>query len=189
MRVLVVDNQDSFVYNLVQLLRQNGKCSFEVVLNDRLDTIDISRFDKVLISPGPGLPGESPGLLQLIDRYKYTHPMLGICLGHQAIAEVFGARLSRLPFPKHGHEDRLRIDDRGDRIFAGVPEGIRIGRYHSWVVEPGTLPPELRISGWDQDGNVMSFYHAELPFHGLQFHPESVISECGQRLLDNWLLE
>lgn len=189
MKILVVDNQDSFVYNLVQLLKQNGGCRFEVMLNNRIEFGRLSCFDKILLSPGPGLPGEAGDMMRLIRMCKDTHPMLGICLGHQALAEIFGASLSQLPYPKHGHESRLSITDRRDTLFKDIPDGIRIGRYHSWVAEPETFPADLSISGRDEDGNIMAFYHRYLPLHGLQFHPESIISESGQQLLDNWLLE
>ena len=137
--ILVIDNYDSFVYNLVQLLKENGKCRFDIVRNDRIDFTRLSRYDGLLLSPGPGIPAEAGDLLRVVNQCKTTHSILGICLGHQAIAESFGAKLERLPFPKHGHESPLIIQDTEDPIYRNLPSQAVIGRYHSWTVTPSTL--------------------------------------------------
>lgn len=187
--ILVIDNHDSFVYNLVQLLRQNGRCRFEIISNDRIADCHPRRFDKILLSPGPGIPEEAGDMPALIDQCKHTHPILGICLGHQAIAENFGASLQQLTSPRHGHSSPLNITDPGDPLFRQIPPGTPIGRYHSWVIDPAGLPACLKISSLDEEGHIMSFYHASLPIHGLQFHPESIITRHGRQIIDNWLDE
>ena len=185
--ILVIDNYDSFVYNLVQLLKENGKCRFDIVRNDRIDFTRLSRYDGLLLSPGPGIPAEAGDLLRVVNQCKTTHSILGICLGHQAIAESFGAKLERLPFPKHGHESPLIIQDTEDPIYRNLPSQAVIGRYHSWTVTPSTLPPPLKVSAIDEEGHIMSFYHPFLPIHGLQFHPESIITNIGSLLINNWI--
>jgi anthranilate synthase component 2 len=187
--ILVIDNHDSFVYNLVQLLRQNGRCRFEIISNDRIAHCHPRRFDKILLSPGPGIPEEAGDMPALIDQCKHTHPILGICLGHQAIAENFGASLQQLTSPRHGHSSPLNITDPGDPLFRQIPPGTPIGRYHSWVIDPAGLPACLKISSLDEEGHIMSFYHASLPIHGLQFHPESIITRHGRQIINNWLDE
>ncbi len=188
-RILVIDNHDSFVYNLVQLLKYNGHCHFEVTANDRIEMLRVHRYDKVLLSPGPGIPQEAGKLSELIGYCKNTHPILGVCLGHQAIAEVFGARLLQLPFPRHGHSSPLQFTSAEDPIFRNIPGDIRVGRYHSWTVDPDSLPEELKISAIDEEEHIMAFFHTRLPIHGLQFHPESVITRYGQRIINNWIDE
>ncbi len=188
--VLIIDNYDSFVYNVVQLLRES-RClpHLDIVFNDRVREEDILRCDGVLLSPGPGVPREANRLMAMIDSIiRRRKPVLGICLGHQALAEAFGAQLRQMESPLHGHASPLRIADGGDPIFRGVDRAI-VGRYHSWVVDPQSLPPELKVSAWDEQDNIMAFYHASLPVHGVQFHPESVITDCGRQLIDNWLEE
>ncbi len=186
-RVLVIDNHDSFVYNLVQILRENKDCQFDIVYNDRIDFSTLDRYDKLLLSPGPGIPSEAGDLLPLIDHCKETHSILGVCLGHQAIAECFGARLQQLSHPKHGHESPLTIVDRGDILYRGMTYPVQVGRYHSWIINPNTLPASLKVSALDEEGHIMSFYHETLPIHGVQFHPESIITRQGRGMINNWL--
>jgi len=186
-RILVIDNHDSFVYNLVQILRENKNCPFDIVYNDRIDFSALDRYDKLLLSPGPGIPSEAGDLLPLIDRCKETHSILGVCLGHQAIAEYFGAQLQQLPHPKHGHESLLNIVDPGDILYRDLTHPVQVGRYHSWTVNPNTLPENLKISALDEEGNIMSFHHATLPLHGVQYHPESIITRQGRKIINNWI--
>ncbi len=187
-KILVIDNYDSFVYNLVQLLREAEEApAFEVVRNDAVDFGRLGDFGGVLLSPGPGVPEEAGDLLRVVERCRGTHAVLGVCLGLQAIAEAFGGRLKRLEAPLHGHRSVLRRVGGDDPLFAGVPEGMAVGRYHSWVVDERSLPAELKVGTVDEEGHVMSLYHRELPICGVQFHPESCISEGGARLLANWL--
>lgn len=187
-KVLVIDNYDSFVYNLVQLLREAPEAPrFEVVRNDAVDFGRLGEFGGILLSPGPGVPAEAGDLLRVVERCRGTHALLGVCLGHQAIAEAFGARLRRLESPLHGHRSVLRQVGNEDPLFRGMEGEIVVGRYHSWVVEEESLPAELAVGSVDEDGHVMSLYHRELPICGVQFHPESCISEGGALILSNWL--
>lgn len=186
-RVLVIDNHDSFVYNLVQILRECENCQFDIVYNDNIDFSALDRYDKLLLSPGPGIPAEAGNLLPLIDRCKHTHSILGVCLGHQAIAECLGAHLQQLDHPKHGHASPLFITDSADTLYHEIATPVQVGRYHSWIVDPQTLPPCLKISAVDEEGNIMSFYHESLPLHGVQYHPESIITSHGKEIISNWL--
>lgn len=187
-KILVIDNYDSFVFNIVQLLREASMVpQFDVVRNDRIDFNLLGEYSGIILSPGPGLPSEAGALLRLINYCKLTHPMLGICLGHQAIAECFGASLYNLPYPLHGHRSVLHRTNEGDNLFAGISGSITVGRYHSWVIDPATLPSQLIVSSVDEQHNIMSFYHCDLPIHGVQFHPESFISDCGPQIMENWL--
>lgn len=188
-RILVIDNHDSFVYNLVQILRENEHCQFDIVYNDRVDFSVLGRYDKLLLSPGPGIPSEAGDLLALIDRCKTTHSILGVCLGHQAIAECFGARLQQLDYPKHGHPSPLTIIDPSDILYQDITSPVQVGRYHSWIIAPRTLPPFLKVSALDEDGNIMSFYHESLPLHGVQYHPESIITTHGKEIIKNWVIQ
>lgn len=187
--ILVIDNHDSFVYNLVQILRENEHCQFDIVYNDQIDFSSLDRYDKLLLSPGPGIPAEAGELLALIEHCKTTHDILGICLGHQAIAESFGASLQQLPLPKHGHESPLTIVDPTDILYHGLTYPVQVGRYHSWIVNPHTLPSCLRISALDEEGHIMSFYHTSLPIRGVQYHPESIITRQGRQMINNWINE
>lgn len=187
-KVLIIDNYDSFVYNVVQLLRETAEpVGYDIVRNDEIDFSGLENYGGILLSPGPGIPAEAGELLKLIRSCKYTHPILGICLGHQAIAEAFGASLYNLPHPLHGHRSVLKGVDRRDPLFKDLPDPVQVGRYHSWVVDPATMPGELITSSIDEQGHIMSFYHAGLPIHGVQFHPESYISDCGTGMIRNWL--
>lgn len=187
-KVLVIDNYDSYVYNMVQLLRESVYAPVcEVVRNDAIPFSRLGEYGGIVLSPGPGIPSEAGGLCRLVAVCKYTHPLLGICLGHQAIAGAFGAGLCNMPLPLHGHPTVLRQVDRRDPLFEGLDFPFVVGRYHSWVVDPRSVPGELAVSSWDEEGDIMSFYHSRLPIHGLQFHPESCISNCGRQIVDNWL--
>lgn len=189
MKLLLVDNRDSFVYNIVQILRESEFApDFDVVCNDAIPFASVGAYDGLILSPGPGVPEEAGGLMELIGRCAGTHPVLGICLGHQAIVEHFGGRILNMPSPLHGHRTSLRITDPDDHVLKGVPDGAYVGRYHSWTADASSLPPCLKVTSFDEDGNVMSVRHTGLPIFGLQFHPESYISlDYGPRMVDNWL--
>lgn len=188
-RILVINNYDSFVYNLIQILRENPSCRFDIAYNDHIDFSSLSQYDKILLSPGPGIPEEAGQLLQLVEYCKNTHSILGVCLGHQAIALTFGAKLKQLSLPRHGHASTLTLSDSRDSIYQNTSTPFTVGRYHSWVVDPHTLPASLQISATDEDGNIMSLYHRSLPIHGVQYHPESIITRQGRILIDNWINE
>lgn len=187
-KILVIDNHDSFVYNIVQLLRE-AECApqFDVVKNDEVIMENLDGYDGLLLSPGPGIPSEAGKMMEAILHCWRTKAILGICLGHQAIAEAFGGSLLQLTTPFHGHRSFLRISDDGDPVLHGIPQPAEVGRYHSWVVDPETLPDCLCVSSTDEDGNIMSLRHRKLPVFGVQFHPESYISNCGAAIIANWL--
>ena len=194
MKILLIDNYDSFVYNIVGLLQ---KCrltfpdlEFDVIRNDRITLSDTARYDAIILSPGPGIPSEAGLLTAVIDHCKTTHPILGICLGCQAIAEQFGCLLRLLEKPRHGHCSTLCNVDEADPIVGFCNNEVaKVGRYHSWVIDEKSIPTDtpLVITSRDEDGNIMSVRHSTLPIFGLQFHPESIISNCGLRMLQNFL--
>jgi para-aminobenzoate synthetase component 2 len=186
-RILVVDNYDSFVFNLVQYLGQLGaQCT--VKRNDELTPEDADNYDGVLISPGPGIPEEAGVSIEMI---KYcaekSIPLLGVCLGHQGIAVAFGATVSRAPELLHGKTSQ--VIHQGGGIFAGLPSPFTATRYHSLAVEPETVPDELEVTSKTDSGIIMSLKHKSLPIEGVQFHPESVLTEHGHQMLANWLVQ
>ena len=188
--ILLIDNYDSFSYNLYQLIGSIDP-DIKVVRNDEMTIEEIEKAapSHIILSPGPGRPSDAGVCEEAAKYFAGKIPVLGVCLGHQAIAENFGARLQQLTSPRHGHSSPLNITDPGDPLFRQIPPGTPIGRYHSWVIDPAGLPACLKISSLDEEGHIMSFYHASLPIHGLQFHPESIITRHGRQIIDNWLAE
>lgn len=186
-RVLLVDNDDSFTYNLVQLLEESRLCSVNVRKHHEITIADAEHFDKILFSPGPGVPSDFPVMTQLLHAYSMSKSFLGICLGHQAIAEHFGAVLYRKEQVRHGQQKQLIILDTGELLFRGIPETITVGLYHSWAVDKSTLPECLHVTSVTEDGVIMSLRHNRLDIRGVQFHPESYISNSGQQIICNWL--
>lgn len=185
-RVLVIDNYDSFTYNLVQALATLGaRC--DVVLNDAIDVAEVRRRDPdaVLISPGPCSPDEAGVSLSVIREMAGELPIFGVCLGHQAIAQALGGRVIRAPRVMHGKTSPIRHDGRS--IHRGLPDPFHATRYHSLLVDRGSLPPILEISAWTDEGEIMGLRHTELPLEGVQYHPESILTEVGAILLGNWL--
>ena len=183
--VLVVDNYDSFVFNLAQYLQQLG-ADVTVLRNDEVPLDAVPDYDGVLLSPGPGTPADSGVCPDIVRRFGPTVPVFGVCLGHQAIAEVYGAVVDRAPELLHGRTALVVHDGRG--VFAGIPSPFTATRYHSLAVDPATVPSELEVSAHTQDsGVIMGIRHREYPVEGVQFHPESVMTEHGHRLLANWL--
>ena len=185
-QVLVVDNYDSFTYNLVQCLRALG-AACEVRQNDRIDVRDVLAAppDGILVSPGPGSPEQAGVSSQLIRELAGVRPILGVCLGHQAIALAFGARIERASLPVHGKTSRISHDGRG--VFRSVPNDFEATRYHSLLVAESSVPQELEVSAHSESGEVMALRHRDLPLEGVQFHPESILTEHGPRLVQNWL--
>jgi anthranilate synthase/aminodeoxychorismate synthase-like glutamine amidotransferase len=182
-RVAVIDNYDSFTYNLVQHLAELGAAP-EVFRNDAVGVEDLRGFDALVVSPGPGVPADAGISMAAIRELSGSMPVLGVCLGHQALAEAFGARVVRHP-PMHGKASWIWHDGYG--LFTGLPEPLSATRYHSLVVDPGTLPPELLLAAWTPDKVVMGLRHREHPTFGVQFHPESVLTPQGKPLLRNFL--
>ena len=186
--VLLIDNYDSFVFNIVQLIKETAyKPLFDVVKNNAIPFDTLNHYQGIILSPGPGIPSEAGDLMKLIDLCATTHSILGICLGHQAIIEYFGGKIINLRAPMHGQRSYLTITDSTDSLFRNIKDGTAIGRYHSWSADKSSLPACLTVSSYDEEGNVMSVKHNNLPIHGLQFHPESYISECGSSIINNWL--
>ncbi|MCB0904447.1 MAG: aminodeoxychorismate/anthranilate synthase component II [Actinobacteria bacterium] len=185
MRILVVDNYDSFVYNLVQYLGQLD-VACDVRRNDEIGLDEITGYDGVLLSPGPGTPAQAGICMDLIGRFAGQVPIFGVCLGHQAIAEVYGATVSRAPELLHGKTSLVEHDGWG--VFTGLPNPMTATRYHSLAVEPDTVPDELEVTAATDTGVIMGLRHRELAVEGVQFHPESVLTEGGHRMLANWLV-
>jgi len=185
MKILVVDNYDSFVYNLVHILYNLGVDEVEVLKNDKIDLDSINNFDKILLSPGPGIPREAGLMPEIIKRFASSKSILGICLGHQAIAESFGGSLINMQTPLHGVASALTITQE-DYLFDGISSGINVGHYHSWIVD-NKLPDTLEVLATDESGNIMALRHKEYDVRGLQFHPESVLTESGIAMIANWL--
>lgn len=186
MKILVIDNYDSFTYNLVHLLNELGH-EAEVWRNDKFKIEEVNAFDKILLSPGPGIPSEAGLLLDVIKTYAKTKSILGVCLGQQAIAEVFGGELYNLEKPVHGTATNIVITDADELLFKGLQSGFKIGRYHSWAVKPENLPEELLVTATDEKGVMMALRHREFDVRGVQFHPESVLTENGKEMIANWL--
>lgn len=185
-KVVVVDNYDSFTYNLVHLLNE---CGYDATVwrNDKFELKDLATFDKILLSPGPGLPSESGLLLDVIREYGSTKSILGVCLGLQAITEVYGGSLYNLKKPVHGTATPLNILKPEEVLFKGVPNNFMVGRYHSWAADKANFPDEMEITAVDSEGVIMAIAHKTLDVRGVQFHPESILSEHGKEIVSNWL--
>ena len=186
MKILVFDNYDSFTYNLVHAVKKLGYNDVEVHRNDKIALEDIARFDKIILSPGPGIPSESGILLDVIRTYAPSKSILGVCLGEQAIAEAFGGTLINLSEVHHGISSMVDVLEK-DVLFDGLPKRIEAGRYHSWAAEKTTLPECLTITAVDEEGMIMALAHKEYDVRGVQFHPESVLTPDGEQMLKNWL--
>ena len=185
MKIVIIDNYDSFTYNLSHLVKELG-ADVTVFRNDKFILNEIEQYDKIILSPGPGIPSEAGLLLHVIRTYRGRKPMLGVCLGHQAIGEVFGARLTNLSTVYHGVATE-GTQYGNDPIFRGMPKRIIMGRYHSWVVDSTSLPECLEVTAMSGDGYIMALRHRHYDIHGIQFHPESVLTPEGRQIVRNWL--
>lgn len=183
--ILVIDNYDSFTYNLVHYL-EDLNCQVTVVRNDQLQLEDVEPFEKIVLSPGPGIPDEAGLLKPIIKTYASTKSILGVCLGMQAIGEVFGATLENLDIVYHGIQTKVHITSKDEILFKGLPPTIEVGRYHSWVVK-GELSTCLEITSVDENQQIMALRHKEFDIKGVQFHPESVLTPDGKTMLKNWI--
>lgn len=186
MKILVFDNYDSFTYNIVHALKKLGYNDVEVHRNDQIALAEIARFDKIILSPGPGVPSESGILLDLIKTYAASKSILGVCLGEQAIAEAFGGKLINLPEVHHGVTSEIQVLE-NDVLFNNLPKKMTVGRYHSWAVEKESLPDCMKITAVDESGMIMALAHKQYDVRGVQFHPESVLTPEGEEMLRNWL--
>lgn len=188
MKILVIDNYDSFTFNLVHLLHETGHDA-TVWRNDKFKLGDVNAFDKILLSPGPGIPSESGLLLDVIHQYAPTKSILGVCLGLQAIAEAFGGELYNLSRPVHGRATEIEVLDDDETLFRNCPREFKVGRYHSWAVKNDGVPESINITARDREGVIMALNHRVLDVKGVQFHPESVLTEHGKVMISNWLSE
>lgn len=191
MKILVFDNYDSFTYNLVHLVEKITHAKVEVYRNDQVALEKVKEYDKIILSPGPGIPDEAGLLLPLIKEYAATKSILGVCLGHQAIGEAFGGKLVNLETVYHGVATKIEVigkkPDARSRLFEELPGIIEVGRYHSWIVSDEGFPGELEITARDENNYIMALQHKKFDVQGVQFHPESVLTPDGERILRNWL--
>ena len=193
MKVLVIDNFDSFTHTLIHYITSIGSHEIKVCRNDSIEAGAIAWSDSILLSPGPGLPEEAGHLMKVIDDAHRKKSILGVCLGHQALATYFGAKLVPSPTPHHGFGDALNLSVHQEvaqlarLMFRNIPSGSSVGRYHSWTVDPQTIPSDLKVLATGSEGAVMAFAHNSLPLFGVQFHPESILTDYGYCLLQNWL--
>jgi anthranilate synthase component 2 len=187
MKLLVLDNYDSFVYNIVHIIKELGYgANMDVIRNDKITLEEVSKYDKILLSPGPGIPSEAGIMQDLIRKYGPTKNIFGVCLGHQGIGEIFGASLINLDEVYHGLAINTKIVA-DDIIFEGVPKAFMSGRYHSWAIDPKSDLKNLVVTAMDEKGNIMAFRHKKYNVRGVQFHPESILTENGKVMLENWL--
>lgn len=184
--VLVLDNYDSFTYNLVHYIEKYSKSEVQVFRNDEISLSEIEKYRNIVLSPGPGLPKDAGVLCDVIKHFYSSKNILGICLGHQAIAEVFGARLFNLTQVYHGVSNQIKIIKQS-KITEGIPDSFMAGRYHSWAVDKNNFPKCLEILMEDENGIIMALKHIKYNVIGLQFHPESIMTEYGEKLIENWL--
>jgi len=188
MRLLVLDNYDSFTYNLVFLVKELGYGKdMDVIRNDKIRLEEVAKYDKILLSPGPGIPSEAGIMLDLIKEYGPAKSILGICLGHQGIAEAFSARIFNMETVLHGVKTEVLVRIQEEALFRGVPNKFGAGLYHSWAVEPDSVNGQMQVTAVTDQGIIMGISHTKFDVRGLQFHPESVLTDCGRLIMENWL--
>ena len=187
MNILVLDNYDSFTYNLVQYIEEILNEGVTVIRNDEISLLDVDKYDTIILSPGPGLPVDAGIMPDLIKKYASTKNILGICLGHQAIGEAYGASLKNLSKVFHGIQSPITITATDEPMFEQMPNQIEVGRYHSWVIDKSTLPDDLEVLANDEDGEIQAIRHKKYNVCGLQFHPESIMTAQGRQILSNFL--
>lgn len=187
MKTAIIDNYDSFTYNLAYLVRRLTEAPVDIFKNDRITISQLEKYDRIILSPGPGIPDEAGLLKAIIKKYASTKKILGVCLGLQAIAEVFGGKLVNLKRVYHGIATEIIVRNEDEPLFSDLPKIIKGGRYHSWVIDRDTLPTCFRITAEDPKGRIMALSHSYYDLKGLQFHPESVLTEHGEKIIDNWL--
>ncbi len=185
-KILVIDNYDSFTYNLVHYL-EDLNCQVTVYRNDEFDIEEVEKFDKILLSPGPGIPDEAGLLKDVIKKYAPTKSIFGVCLGQQAIAEVFGGKLTNLEKVYHGVSTQTKVIVNDESLFKDLPAEIEVGRYHSWVVSHEGFPSDLEITSIDENNQIMSLRHKKFDVRAVQYHPESVLTPMGKKILENWV--
>ncbi len=186
-RILVIDNYDSFTYNLVHAIKKISGLPVDVFRNDEISLEEVEKYDRIVLSPGPGLPEESGLLLDIIKKYAPKKKILGVCLGHQAIGEAFGGKLHNMNKVLHGISTPVELTENESVLFKGLPKTFEVGRYHSWIVERENLPDCFEVTSYDSEGFIMSMKHKEFDVEGVQFHPESVLTPLGEQIIRNWL--
>ena len=186
MKILLLDNYDSFTYNLLHAVKELGATDVEVVRNDQIELDEVDRFDKIILSPGPGIPEEAGLLLPIIKRYAPTKSILGVCLGHQAICEAFGGRIEHAQQLMHGKQSIVEVDT-DEPLFKGLAKKTMVARYHSLVAAPDSLPECLKVISCDERGEIMAVRHKTMPIYGVQFHPESILTPQGTTIMQNFL--
>ncbi|MCG6187219.1 anthranilate synthase component II [Maribellus maritimus] len=186
-RIVVIDNYDSFTYNLVHAIKKISGLPVDVFRNDEIALKDLEKYDKIVLSPGPGIPEEAGLLLNIIKEYAPKKSILGVCLGHQAIGEAFGGKLHNMSRVLHGIATPVELTETKSVLFEGLPKTMEVGRYHSWIVQQEELPDCLEVTSYDNDGFIMSMKHKEYDVQGVQFHPESVLTPLGEKMIENWL--
>jgi anthranilate synthase component 2 len=186
-KILIIDNYDSFTYNLVQIVDENFKGTYTIKRNDEIDLEEVDAYDGIILSPGPGIPDEAGLLKEIIKTYGPTKKIFGVCLGLQAIGEVYGAKLKNLDKVYHGVKTKMRVVNRPDLIFNNIPSEFEAGRYHSWIVDKENLPESIEITCVDENNEIMAAKHKEFDVRGVQFHPESILTEHGQQMIINFL--
>ena len=187
-KIVVIDNYDSFTYNLVHAMKQITGGQVDVIRNDKVSLDDLQQHSHIILSPGPGIPEEAGLLKEIIRRYAPEKRMLGVCLGHQAIAEVFGGKLVNISRVFHGVSTKIKVLDREDYLYRNIPDEFDGGRYHSWIVSEEGLPACLKVTAEAEDGEIMGISHVEYDLKGVQFHPESVLTKVGEEILSNWFM-
>jgi anthranilate synthase component 2 len=191
--ILILDNYDSFTYNLVQMVEEISNRNVDVHRNDEINLEQVAQYDKIILSPGPGIPSEAGILLPLIKRYAATKSILGVCLGHQAIGEAFGAELINLSRVYHGVSNKIKLVESvaSSRFlndwFKNLNDEIEVGRYHSWVLNEKSIPADVEVTAEDESGMIMALRHRAYDVQGVQFHPESVLTPLGRKMMENWL--
>ena len=186
-KILIIDNYDSFTYNLVQMVDENFKGSYTIKRNDEIELAEVAAFDGIILSPGPGIPDEAGLLKEIIRTYGPSKKIFGVCLGLQAIGEVYGAQLKNLDRVYHGVKTKMKVVDKPDIIFKNIPQEFEAGRYHSWIIDKEDLPGSIEITCMDEDNEIMAARHKEFDVRGVQFHPESILTEHGEQMIINFL--
>jgi anthranilate synthase component 2 len=187
MKILVIDNYDSFTYNLVHAIKKISGLPVDVYRNDEISLEEIEKYDKIVLSPGPGIPEEAGLLLEIIREFASKKSILGVCLGHQAIGEAFGGELHNMNRVLHGIATPVELTQNSSFLFKGLPNNFEVGRYHSWIVKNEKLPACFEVTSYDKEGMIMSMQHKEYDVQGVQFHPESVLTPLGEKIIENWL--
>jgi anthranilate synthase component II len=186
-KIIVLDNYDSFTYNLVHYIESNPNYEVDIYRNDEVSIEHINNYNTIILSPGPGLPKDAGILKQVIQRYASTKKILGVCLGMQAIGEVFGANLQNLNKVLHGVATKITITQANDLLYKGIPEKINVGRYHSWIISNSNLPNNLIVTATDENNQIMSIKHQDYNVYGVQYHPESILTPLGKKIINNFL--